>query len=228
MQNKSILFMMFSGYYLESDKMKIDRLIVGPLATNCYIIRLDSMVLLIDPGAEPAIITSYFDSKGLEPDLIINTHGHFDHISAIPAIVEKYNIPFYIDPDEREIITDSLKNGSSIFGENNLLLTTYNLIDGADIKRFKKNKIEIIKTSGHSPGSIVIKIEKNLFTGDLLFKGSIGRTDLFGGSVQDIKRSLLKIKNMENGYKIFPGHGLETDLESEKKNNYYLTNNVLF
>lgn len=208
--------------------MKIDRLVVGPLAANCYIIRLDSLDLVIDPGAEPDVIISHFESGGYKPDMIINTHGHFDHMGAAPEIIERYNIPFYIDPDEKEIITDPVKNGSSIFGENNLSLTTYKLIDGSDIESFRKNGIEIIKTPGHSPGCIVIKIEEYLFTGDLLFRGSIGRTDLPGGNIHDMKESLLKIKNMENGYKVYPGHGPETDLEYEKDNNYYFTGNVLF
>ena len=70
---------MRSGFYLESDKMKIERLVVGPLAANCYIIRLDSLDLIIDPGAEPEVIINYLDLEGFKPDMIINTHGHYDH-----------------------------------------------------------------------------------------------------------------------------------------------------
>jgi glyoxylase-like metal-dependent hydrolase (beta-lactamase superfamily II) len=208
--------------------MKIDRLVVGSLAANCYIIRLKTLSFLIDPGAEADNIIRYFDSKGLRPDFILNTHGHFDHIGAVPEIVRRYEIPFYIDPDDEEIITDPFRNGSSIFGENNLSLTTYNLIDAGDIEYFKKNGIEIIKTPGHSPGCITIRIREYLFTGDLLFRGSIGRTDLPGGNIHDMKDSLQKIKNMENGILVYPGHGPETDLEYEKSNNYYLGDSVLF
>ena len=111
--------------------------------------------------------------------------------------MDRYDIRFYIDPDDEEIITDPVKNGSSIFGENNLSLKTYNLIGDDDIAYFKKNGIEIIKTPGHSPGCIVIKTGENLFTGDLLFRGSIGRTDLAGGNIHDMKDSLMKLKNMK-------------------------------
>jgi glyoxylase-like metal-dependent hydrolase (beta-lactamase superfamily II) len=208
--------------------MKIDRLVVGPLAANCYIIRLNSLNVLVDPGADADTIIRYFDLNDLRPDFILNTHGHFDHIGAVPQIVTKYDIPFYIDPDDEEIITDPIKNGSSIFGENNLSLTTYNLIDSGDIEYFMKNGIGIVKTPGHSPGCIVIRIEDHLFTGDLLFRGSIGRTDLPGGNIHDMKDSLLKIKNMENGFLVYPGHGPETELAYEKRNNYYLGNSIFF
>ena len=192
---------MLSGYYLESDDMKIDRLVVGALSANCYIIRLDRLNVVIDPGAEPEKIIEHFDRIDFKPDLILNTHGHFDHIGAVPGLLNQYDINFYIDPADKEIIIDPVKNGSSIFGENNLSLTTYNLIDPDTTGYFIKNGIEIIKTPGHSPGSIVLKIEKILFTGDLLFRGSIGRTDLEGGNIYDMKQSLLKIKDMEDSLK---------------------------
>ena len=219
---------MLSGYCLESSYMDIDRIVVGPLSANCYVVKLEKLVLVIDPGAETEKITRFLDSKSLKPDLIINTHGHFDHIEAVPGLQEKYGIDFYIDSGDEEIITDPVKNGSSIFGQNNLSLETYNLIDDAVKKRFAGIGIEIINTPGHSPGCIVIMIGKNLFTGDLLFKESIGRTDLAGGSMDDMKKSLLKVKEIKGFFKIYPGHGPETDLEYEKENNYYLGDNVLF
>jgi glyoxylase-like metal-dependent hydrolase (beta-lactamase superfamily II) len=208
--------------------MEIDKVIVGPLSANCYIIQLEKKVMVIDPGAEAKKIISLMDSKNLKPDFILNTHGHFDHIGAVKAIQEKYGIEFYIDPGDEEIVTNPVKNGSSIFGQNNLSLNTYHLIDESVIKFLAGNGIEIINTPGHSPGCIVLKIGENLFTGDLIFRGSIGRTDLAGGSMHDMKKSLLKIKGMEGFFKIFPGHGQETDLEYEKTNNYYLGDSVLF
>jgi len=219
---------MLSGYCLESRNMNIDKIVVGPLSVNCYIIKLEKKVLVIDPGAEAEKIISFLDLKNLKPDLIINTHGHFDHIEAVPRLQEKYGIDFYMDPGDEEIITDPVKNGSSIFGQNKLSLETYNLIDDLAKKLFADNGIGIINTPGHSPGCIVIKIDDSLFTGDLLFKGSIGRTDLAGGSMHDMKSSLLKIRKMKDPLKIYPGHGPETDLEYEKNNNYYLRDDVLF
>ena len=208
--------------------MKINTLTLGQLAVNCYIIEFKKMNIIIDPGAELQAIIRFIESNDLDPDFIINTHGHFDHIGAVQGLIEKYKIPFYIDSADEEIVSDPDKNGSSFFGENNLSLKTYDLIDTKDLEYFNKNGIDIIKTPGHSPGSITIRIEDCLFTGDLLFKGSIGRTDLIGGDAGQIKDSLSKIKNMDKNYLIYPGHGPATELEYEIKNNYYLDNSFIF
>jgi hydroxyacylglutathione hydrolase len=207
--------------------MKIYKLTLGRLAANCYIVRLKNISFIVDPGAEASVIERFLGSNSIKPDMIINTHGHFDHIGAVEEIVKNYGIPFYIDPDEEETVTDPLKNGSSFFGENNLSLKTYNLINGDDIEYFNENGIYIIKTPGHSPGSITLKIENTLFTGDLIFKGSIGRTDLVGGDIQQMKKSLLKIKRIDKNFIINPGHGPETDLKYEKENNYYLRDSII-
>jgi len=207
--------------------MKIKNLILGPLAVNCYIAQLEKINIIIDPGAEVDNIIYYLDSQDLIPDFIINTHGHFDHIGAVPELIEKYKIPFYIDSADEKLIINPDKNGSSFFGENNLSLKTYNLINEKDRQYFSKNGIDIIRTPGHSPGSITIRIGDCLFTGDLLFKESIGRTDLAGGDVAQIKDSLLKIKNMDRDYLIYPGHGPATTLKYEIGSNYYLGNSFI-
>lgn len=207
--------------------MKIKTLTLGPLAVNCYIVQLEEINIIIDPGAQSDTIIDYIDSQNLVPDFIINTHGHFDHIGAVPGLIEKYKLPFYIDSADEKIITDPDKNGSSFFGENNLSLKTYNLINAKDRQYFNKNGINILRTPGHSPGSITIRIGDYLFTGDLLFKESIGRTDLAGGDIGQIKDSLLKIKSMDRDYLIYPGHGPATGLKYEIKNNYYLGNSFI-
>lgn len=207
--------------------MKIKNLILGPLAVNCYIAQLEKINIIIDPGAEAGNIIYYLDSQNLIPDFIINTHGHFDHIGAVPDLIKKYKLPFYIDSADEKLIINPDKNGSSFFGENNLSLKTYNLINAKDRQYFSENGIDIIRTPGHSPGSITIRIGDCLFTGDLLFKESIGRTDLAGGDIAQIKDSLLKIKNMDRDYLIYPGHGPATTLKYEIGSNYYLGNSFI-
>jgi len=202
--------------------LKIEKLILGYFAVNCYIVELKDLKILIDPGADFKTVQERLISNNTRPDLIINTHGHYDHIGAVPEVVEEYGINFYIDREEEQIVIDPEKNCSSIFGQNTLSLKTYNLISGADKKYFNRFEIEIIKTPGHTPGSIIIKIEKKLFTGDLLFKGAIGRTDLPGGNLSDIKSSLLKLKRFDKDLEVFPGHGPGTSLENEFEANPYL------
>ena len=207
--------------------MKIEKLILGYFAVNCYIVELKDLKVLIDPGADFETLQKFLISNNTRPDLIINTHGHYDHIGAVPETVEEYGINFYIDREEEQIVIDPEKNCSSIFGQNTLSLKTYNLINGADKKYFNRFGIEIIKTPGHTPGSIIIKIEKKLFTGDLLFKGAIGRTDLPGGSLSDIKSSLLKLKRFDKDLEVFPGHGPGTGLKNEFETNPYMTGDFL-
>ncbi len=202
--------------------MKIEKLVLGYFAVNCYIVELKDLKILIDPGADFKTVQELLISNNIRPDLIINTHGHYDHIGAVPEVVEEYGINFYIDREEEQIVIDPEKNCSSIFGQNTLSLKTYNLISDADKKYFNRFEIEIIKTPGHTPGSIIIKIEKKLFTGDLLFKGAIGRTDLPGGNLSDIKSSLLKLKRFDKDLEVFPGHGPGTSLENEFETNPYL------
>lgn len=214
-------------YYRGNREMDVERFVVGEFATNCYIVKTGKLVLVIDPGAQADVIIGYFDKKKTRPDLILNTHGHFDHIGAVSRLLEKYDIKFYIDAEDAEIIADPAKNGSSIFSENNLSLTTYSIIDGPAAEYLKKNGVHIIKAPGHSPGSIVIKIDGCLFTGDLLFRGSIGRTDLIGGDVSEMKKSLEKIRGMDSSLKVYPGHGPESCMEYEKENNYFLCQNAV-
>lgn len=207
--------------------MRLLKLELGIFKVNCYILSLDNVNVIIDPGAEFMVIKKNLEKSNIKPDFILNTHGHYDHIGAVNDIISYYDIPFYIHELEEQIITDPLKNCSSFFGENELSLKTYNLIKEEDYNRFLSLGIEIINVPGHTPGSIMLKVEDTLFTGDLLFKGSAGRTDLPGGSIIQIKKSLAKLKKMDYRLKIYPGHGQESTLEYELRTNYYLGDDFL-
>lgn len=178
--------------------------------------------IIIDPGADFDIIQKHLKGYNIKPDFILNTHGHHDHIGAVSDIILNYKIPFYIHELEEPIITDPEKNFSSFFGENELSLKTYNLIKDTDYSYFADFGIEIINAPGHTPGSIMLKAGNYLFTGDLLFKGAIGRTDLPGGNTAEIKKSLANLKKMDRQLIIYPGHGQSSNLEYELESNYYL------
>ncbi len=195
---------------------------LGFFKVNCYILSLDKANVIIDPGAGFDFICKYLESGNIKPDFILNTHGHYDHIGAVPEIISHYDIPFYIHEFEEQIVIDPGKNISSFFGENELSLRTYNLIKNNDYGYFKDLGINIENTPGHTPGSIVITAENYIFTGDLLFKGSIGRTDLPGGDMEQMKRSLVRLKKMDKKALLYPGHGPSTSLEYEIKTNSYL------
>jgi len=207
--------------------LKLNKLVLGFFKVNCYILSLDDAVIIIDPGGDFHRIEKYLKNENVKPDFILNTHGHYDHISAVPDLVSNYNIPFYIHRFEEPIIKDPEKNLSSFFGKNGLSLKTYNLLEKDQYKKFNNFGIEIINTPGHTPGSITLKYRNFLFTGDLLFKNGIGRTDLYGGNTDEIRNSLKSLKKMDKNLIVYPGHGEDTSLESEFKTNYYLQDSFL-
>lgn len=163
--------------------MKIDKVVVGNLDTNCYILSIDNKCLVIDPGSDYDKIKAVIGNK--EVVGVIITHHHFDHIGALK----------YFD---EELLLD----------KSNLEEKEYN------IHNFN---FEIIYTPGHKEDSITIYFKKEniMFTGDFIFKGTIGRMDLPGGSYKDMQESLKKISNYSKNIKIYPGHGEETILKNE-------------
>ncbi len=205
----------------------IKKLTLGFFSVNCYVITEKDICFIIDPGGDFNIIKSYLDSKDLIPQFILNTHGHYDHIGAVPELMDSYNINFYIHKNEEQIIIDPEKNMSSFFGGNALSLKTHNLLDTSFIDMLQKKGVETMLFPGHTPGSIAIKMKDSIFTGDLLFKQGIGRTDLPGGNTADILRSLKNIKKLDPGLNVYPGHGEDSTLDYEFKNNVYLSENFL-
>jgi hydroxyacylglutathione hydrolase len=207
--------------------VKVKKLILGYYNVNCYIVYSPDICFIIDPGADFASIEKYLEQEQLKVDFILNTHGHYDHIAAVPDIIKKYNIKFYIHKNDEEIITDPDKNFSSIFTQNPLSLKTYNLIDGKISDYFESLGIKTYNMPGHTPGSIVIETGNFLFTGDLLFRGGVGRTDLYGGDQGKLELSLSGLKEFSKNLMVFPGHGANSTLEYEFRNNYFL-NGVYF
>jgi glyoxylase-like metal-dependent hydrolase (beta-lactamase superfamily II) len=202
--------------------VEIQKIELSFLNVNCYLVHYKNNFFLIDPGSGFNKIKNYILEKNIKLDFILNTHGHFDHIGAVNDLIKEFKIPFYIHEKEQEIIRDPRKNLSLEFSPNGLSLSTYNLIKGDYIDNFLNKGIQIMNMPGHTPGSILIKVENYVFTGDVLFKYSIGRTDLPGGSDEEMKNSLKKIKNLDKKLIILPGHGPESTIEEELKNNYYL------
>ncbi|MCF0105490.1 MAG: MBL fold metallo-hydrolase [Holdemanella sp.] len=198
--------------------MEVTYFPLGPIQANCYILKENGHALIIDPGYR-------FDAdKEFENyivDGILLTHCHFDHIGGVDFLVKKYNCPVYIHEIEKDNLKDPALNGSSNFGMYSKQISEITPIQEGFLQ-VGNFSIEVIHCPGHSKGSCVFKIEDALFTGDVLFKESIGRTDLMGGSYKEMEQSLLKFKQMDKNYLVFPGHGPYTTLEEELKYNPYL------
>jgi len=207
--------------------LKVKKIVLGFLNVNCYILSVNNTTIIIDAGSGYNLIKKYLENENITPDFLIGTHGHYDHIGVVPELVSNYKIPFYIHEQDEFIVKDPDKNLSSNFSGNGLSLKTYNLINDSSFKYFEQYGLKLFHMPGHTPGSIVIKCGDCLFTGDLLFRCSIGRTDLPGGDIEAIKNSLKKIRKMDENLIVYPGHNENSTLSYEFKNNYYLTDEFL-
>lgn len=200
-----------------SESLIIRKEVVGPLFTNCYILKSGDDLLVIDPGGDPEKIIGSINKLGFSKIELMATHCHFDHIFAAKALQDEFGCNFKLHKREEEYMVPSAQLARKWFkGEVDLPDTKF--IDEGSFELGDK-RIEIILTPGHTPGSITMTVEDKMFTGDTLFRDSIGRMDIFG-SEQDMQRSLRLLYDIKTDYVVYPGHGEETTLKREKEHNF--------
>ena len=194
--------------------LKIHVLPLGDYQTNCYIVHEENSTdcLIIDPGYEPEIISSYLEEKGLTPEAILLTHCHFDHVGAVKDLAAQYDCKVFLDKKELAM-PPMLTNGP--------LYYTDGYGDG-DTLTLAGIPIQVLETPGHTPGSVCLIMEDTLFSGDTLFAGSCGRTDLPCGDARAMRDSLRRLAALSENYRVCPSHGPSSTLNREKKTNPYL------
>jgi len=198
---------------------------VGVYGVNAYILGDEDSksAVVVDPGGNPGEIKKILQKEKLSLKAIILTHGHGDHIGGIPDLLKAYKVPVYIHEKDARILRDKNLNYSSRMPMEEVEIHNAVTMKDGDRLEFDGLVVDIIHTPGHSPGGITLKLEDRLITGDTLFKGSIGRSDLEGGNhdqlIASIKSKLLKL---DKNYDIYPGHGPKTTLEREKSENPFL------
>jgi len=206
--------------------MNYEVIAVGPLETNCYVVYCQDSLecAVVDPGAEADRIFQLIARKSLKPALILNTHGHIDHIGANKDIKEKFNIPLYIHSADSPMLENVQQSEMAIFlGAMDSPSPDHLLNDGDKIK-VGKSFLQVIHTPGHSPGSVSFLGDGFLLSGDTLFFGGVGRTDLPGGSWKDMESSIKnKILTMPDEMIVLPGHGPFTTVGQEKRANPFIT-----
>lgn len=197
---------------------------LGAFEANSIVIWDDpSSAIVVDPGADGDFLVSYLENEGVVPKVVFLTHGHFDHISGVDEIVNRYKIPVFLHKDDEELAFSQFNLSQPYykgFTKNQFLDLT--IQDGICLPGFDSAKV--LHTPGHSPGSSVLYFEDYgvLVSGDTLFAGSIGRTDLPGGSYKVIQESLKRLVQLPEDTRVICGHGPETTIGKEIKTNPFL------
>ena len=198
--------------------MKLKALQVGPIGTNCYFLldETTNKAAIVDPGDEAQRILNTFPLKGVEVEYILLTHGHYDHTTGAPELHEALpNAKVYIHKN------DANGAGSRLFPLAGQIHDLHYYGEG-DKLNLAGLELTVLHTPGHTPGSVCLLCQDHMFSGDTLFQGSCGRTDLPGGDWETIQTSLRRLAKLEGEYAVHPGHGGNTALSVEKWYNPYM------
>ena len=187
---------------------------LGAYQTNTYLVWDENSAgcVVIDPGYQADTILREAKVLGKEISAIFLTHGHFDHVGAVRDLVAEVGCPVYLNDADLAMpaqLTAGPLYYTNIYGEGDF-------VDAAGLS------FKVLHTPGHTPGSVCLMCENVIFSGDTLFWGSCGRTDLPGGSWNTIRISLRRLADLKGDYRVYPGHGDETTLDFERKMNPYM------
>ena len=198
--------------------MKIISMQVGPIMTNCYILidEESKKTAVIDPGEDADRILAALREEDSQVEYILLTHGHYDHTTAVPELHAAL-------PQARIYIHQADANGagSKLFPLASQVEDLL-LYDEGDTLALGGLTIQVLHTPGHSPGSVTLQVGDVLFSGDTLFAGSCGRTDLQGGSYEQMMASLKRLGELEGDYKVLPGHNAPSTLDREREYNSFV------
>jgi glyoxylase-like metal-dependent hydrolase (beta-lactamase superfamily II) len=205
----------------------IKRLEFNPFRENTYVISDDTgECVIVDPGChepeEQDLLQVLFKDNDLKPVKIVNTHCHIDHILGVAFLHDQYKLPFLIHPQEKPLLKASIAQGEFFGLEVQIPPEPSGFLNEGDKVTFGDSILEVIHIPGHSPGGIVLlnRDQQCLFSGDVLFQGSIGRTDLPGGDYDSLVNSIRqKLLILDPEIRVFPGHGPDTTIGIEKQSN---------
>ena len=200
--------------------MKIRKLVIGSLGTNCYVIG-DKNVAVVDPGANALGIINYLEKENLTIEKILVTHGHFDHVMALCDLKEKTNAKVYMHQDDMSMLGDGEKSLGFLTGDIPKSCEVDVVLHGGEEIQIENEVIRVMHTPGHSQGSVSYIGDGFVISGDLIFRGSIGRYD-YGDYNTEINSIHALLDEISPDTIILPGHGEETEARWEKENNPYI------
>ena len=208
--------------------MIIESIVTGSFMENTWILGDEESkhAIIFDPGDNVSNIIGKMDELDLTPVFILNTHAHPDHLGAAAELQKRFDLPFAIHEDELPTF-NSAKDTAQFLGLLNFQLpeiTTF-LSDG-QVLEINNLHLQVLHTPGHTPGSICFLTGKHFFSGDTLFQGSVGRTDLPGGSMKQLGNSLKRLSQLPEDTRVYPGHGEITSIKNEIETNPYLKNTL--
>lgn len=205
--------------------MIIKRMVVSPFETNCYIIGCEETkkAAVIDPGDSVDSVIEAAETEGLTIEKIINTHAHIDHAAGVQEMKKALNIPFLLHKDDEELLPLMPDTGLMYGMHVTEVPSVDEYISHGDIVEIGSLKLEVLHTPGHTRGGCSLKVGSHLFAGDTLFAGSIGRTDLPGGSYETLINSIKSLLlPLDEDTKVYSGHGPDTTIGIEKRTNPFL------
>jgi len=206
--------------------MKVKKVVVGIFEVNCYILwdEKDKEAIVVDPGEEGERIIEVIRKDSLKIRSIVNTHTHIDHIGANDFLREKTEAPLLAHSADVFLLQNAELNLSTLTGKDRSFGLPDRVLEEGDEIRVGGFSLRILHTAGHTPGSICLYGDNKLFSGDTLFAGGIGRTDLAGGNLRELQKSIKdKILTLPDEVVVYPGHGPSTTVGKERKCNLFIS-----
>ena len=201
--------------------MHIEQIKTGMIEENCYLVYNDEALLIIDPGEDAAKIKTQFEKTRQQPVAILLTHTHYDHIGAVEELRQFYQIPVYVSPLEQSWLGDPILNLSGLGRHDdiaNIIVSPAEYEFEMKTYRLGNMTFRVVPTPGHSIGSVSFIFDDFVVSGDALFKGSIGRTDLYTGNLEQLLHSIqTQLFVLPDEFAVYPGHGDATTIEHEKR-----------
>ena len=197
---------------------------LGAMGNNCYIIAEQASCVVVDPAAEPSRLLAFLKEKGLTVEAILLTHGHYDHTGAVKPLAKRFGCDIYMGEGDQPMLENPAQSLASFrgFPTDDYPLGVARVVKNGEIISASGMSFTAIETPGHTAGGMTYRCGDWLFTGDTLFYGSIGRTDLPGGNHTTMMRSLERLATLDETLEVLPGHGPKTTLKREKEHNPFM------